>query len=84
MMKRDLTLPPEPTTPIAELRQRVQDTWNNLSQDDIRHLYERLNERIHACVATRGGTVCINVTVRAPITLACMFNFVGLYHTGCF
>ena len=38
MMKRELTLSPEPATTIAELRQRVQDALDNLSQDDIRHL----------------------------------------------
>ena len=46
MMKRELTLSPEPATTIAELRQRVQDAWGNLSQDDIRHLYDRLRARI--------------------------------------
>ena len=38
MMKREHTLSPKPTTAIAELRQRVQDAWDNLSQDDIWHL----------------------------------------------
>ena len=76
MMKLELTHSPEPATTIAELRQQVQDTWYNLSQDDIRHLYDRLNERICACVATRGRTLYINVTVRAPLTLECVFNLV--------
>ena len=40
---------------MAELRQRAQDTLDNLSQDDIRHLYDRLHVRIHACVAARGS-----------------------------
>ena len=55
MMQRELSLSPEPATTIAELRQRVQDAWDNLSQDDIRHLYEYLHARLHAFVATRGG-----------------------------
>ena len=42
MMKRELTLSPEPTIAIAELRHRVQDAWDNLSQDDTRHLCDRL------------------------------------------
>ena len=45
---------PEPATAIAELRQRWQDAWENLSQDDIRHLYDRLHARIHTCGAARG------------------------------
>ena len=52
MMKRELTLSPEPATTIAELRQRLQDAWDNLSQDDIRHFHDRLQARIHAHVAT--------------------------------
>ena len=39
---------------IAELLQHAQDAWENLSQDDIRHLYNRLHGRIHSCVADRG------------------------------
>ena len=54
MTKRELTLSPDPATTIAELRQRVKDAWDNLSQDDIRQLYDRLRAIIHACVATRG------------------------------
>ena len=46
-MKRELTLSPE-------LRQWMQDAWDNLSQDDIRHLFDRLDARIHASVVYRG------------------------------
>ena len=52
---------------MAELRQQVQDAWDNLSQDDIRHLYVRL----HACVAARGAKLCTDVTVWAPLTVTC-------------
>ena len=55
MMKRELTLSAEPATTIAEL----QDAWDNLSQDDIQHLYDRLHVGIHACVATREVLNCI-------------------------
>ena len=55
MMKRELTLSPEPSTTIAELRQWVQDAWDNLSQDNSLHLHDHLHARIHACVAARGG-----------------------------
>ena len=34
-MKRELTLSPELATTIAKLRQRVQDTWDNLLKDAI-------------------------------------------------
>ena len=51
----NLTLSPEPATIIAELRQRMQDTWDNLLQDYIRHLYDRLHARIHVWVAAKGG-----------------------------
>ena len=54
MMKWEFTLSPEPATTIAELRQRVQDAWDSLWQVDIRHLYDCLYARIHACVAVRG------------------------------
>ena len=55
MIKQELALSPEPATTIAKFRQQVQDAWVNVSQDDIRHLYDRLHERIHACIAARGG-----------------------------
>ena len=50
-MKRELTLFQEPVSTIVELQQRVQDTWDGLSQDDIGHFYDRLHARIHTCVA---------------------------------
>ena len=31
MMKRELTLSPEPATMIVDLRQQVQNAWDNLS-----------------------------------------------------
>ena len=40
---------------MTELRHQVQDACYNLSQDDIRHLYDLLHVRIHACDAVRGG-----------------------------
>ena len=76
MMKREFTLSPEPATIIADLRQRVQDAWDNLSQDDIRHLYDRLHARIHACVAARGGTLCNDVTIWALLTVTSVFHLV--------
>ena len=54
-MGHDETFFPEPSTTIAELRQWVQDAWDNLLHDDIRYLYDRLHARIHACIAVRGN-----------------------------
>ena len=42
---------------MAKLRQQVQDAWDNLPQDDIRHLYDCLHARIHACIAVIGGYI---------------------------
>ena len=52
-------LSPEPATTIAKLQKRVQNAWDNLSQDDIWDLYDHLHTRIHACVASRGGKDCV-------------------------
>jgi hypothetical protein len=40
---------------IAKLWQEVQDFWDSLSQDAIRHLYDHLEVRLHAWVAARWG-----------------------------
>ena len=53
MMKWELNLSPEPVTIVAILRQQMKDAWDNLSQGRIRHLYDRLLAKIHACVAAR-------------------------------
>ena len=70
--KRGLTLSPEPTTTIAELLQRIQDAWDNLTQDDIRYLHDRFHARIHACIADRGGYTVIVATVWASLTVTCV------------
>ena len=75
-MKRGLTFSTEPAMTIAELRQQVQDAWDNLSQDDIRHLYDRLHARKHSCVAAREGTLCTEVTVWASLSVTCVFHLV--------
>ena len=76
MMKREHTLYLESVTAIAKFRQRVQNAWDNLSQDDIRHLYDRLHARIHSYVAARGATLCIDVCVWAPLTGTRVFHLV--------
>ena len=47
LMKRKVTRSPEPARTVSELRQRVQDAWDNPSQDDIRYLYDLLHAIIH-------------------------------------
>ena len=71
-MKRKLTLSPDPATTIAEMRQWVKNAWDSLSQDDIRHLYDRLHSGIHACDAARVCTLCFGVTVWAALTMTCV------------
>ena len=61
MMKWGLTLSPEPAATIAELRQHVEDAWNKLEQNGIRHFYDYLHVRTHTCIAIRGGNVDIVV-----------------------
>ena len=74
---------PEPVTIIVELRQRVQDAWDNLLQDGIRCLYGRFLARLHACVAARGDTMCIDVTVLAPLTVTCVsFGLMRVCHAA--
>ena len=72
MIKWELTLSPEPVTIIAELQQWVQDAWDNLSQDDIQHLYNCLHARIHTSIATK-QCVCI---VWAPLIVTFVLHLV--------
>ena len=79
---REFTLFPEPATNTAELWQRVQDAWENLSQDDIRHLYNRLHGRIHSCVADRGvSTVYSCDCLGTPFSDICFIwsEFISIY-----
>ena len=75
-MKWKLTLSSDPAITIAKFTQRVQDAWDSLSQDDIWHLYDCLHVRIYACIAAREGTLCIDVTVWAPLTVPCMYHLI--------
>ena len=62
---------------MAELRQQVQDAWDNLLRDDIRYLYDRLHARIHAYVYSSGGdALCNNMIVCAPLIVTCVFHLV--------
>ena len=66
MMKRELTLSPELATTIVELRQRVQDSWDDLSHDGIRIF-------MTICMPTIATkyTLYIDVAVWAPLNVTC-------------
>ena len=83
MMKGETHLFPEAATTIAELRQRMQDAWDNLSQDDIRHLYGRFHARIHACVSSRGKytTYCCDCLATAYCDMCVSFGVNFLSNT---
>ena len=53
----------------------MQDAWDKLSQDDIRHIHDRFHVRIHACNAARGDTLCINVTIWALLNVIKYVSF---------
>ena len=75
MMKRELTLSPEPATTTVELREWVQNSWDNLSQDDIQHLLRLFtceNTSLRCCQSGEVGTLCIDMTVWAPLYVMCV------------
>ena len=59
MMKRDVVLTPEPATTIAEVRQRAQDAWDNLLQDDINDCMREYT----SALPPEGVILCIDVAV---------------------
>ncbi|GFW38716.1 uncharacterized protein TNCV_3880831 [Trichonephila clavipes] len=42
-------------TSFNELEARLQQTWNEMSQDIIQNLYASLPDRIASCIRARGG-----------------------------
>ena len=64
----------------AELQQRVQDAWDNLSQDDIRHLYGRLhvkNTRLGWC---QRAVPCVLIWLFGHHLLWCVLRLLWIYH----
>ena len=55
MVGRQVTRATRPPTTLAKLREQVEEAWDKVPQDIIRHLYDRLDERVSACIAARGG-----------------------------
>ncbi|GFY14631.1 transposable element Tc1 transposase [Trichonephila clavipes] len=41
---------------IADLEQQLVNTWQNVSQDNLRNLYQSLPRHIQACIAAKGGS----------------------------
>ena len=55
-------LPWPARSPDVSWWQRVQDAWDNLSQDGIWHLHDRLHARTNACFsAKKRGVLCVLV-----------------------
>ena len=57
---------------MAELRQQLQYAWESLSQDDIRHLNDVYLREYTPALPPEGATLCIDVTVWAPLTVTCV------------
>ena len=76
MMKWELTHSPEPATTIAELRQRMQDSWDSLPEGDIRHFMIVCMREYTPALLPDTGTLCIDVPVWAPLTVTCAINLV--------
>ncbi|GFW79551.1 transposable element Tcb1 transposase [Trichonephila clavipes] len=41
-------------TSLSELKARLQQIWNEMSQDIIKNLYASMPDRIASCICTRG------------------------------
>ncbi len=55
MIGRRLRANPEPALTIPQLRAQVEQAWNDITQDEIRNLFDRMNNRVNACIRARGG-----------------------------
>ena len=73
-------LSPGPATTFAELRRRLQDVWDHLSQDDIRYLYDCMQEYTPA-LPPEGPTLCIDETAWTPLPVMCFIwsEFIIIY-----
>ena len=60
---------------------RVKDARDNLSRDDIQHLYDHLHERVHAFVATRGRCTVFYDSLGTPYSDMCSIwsQFIIMY-----
>ncbi|GBO11601.1 hypothetical protein AVEN_145260-1 [Araneus ventricosus] len=46
---------PQPSLTVPVLIDQVQQAWNSFPQTDIRHLYDTMHARLHACIQNSGG-----------------------------
>lgn len=52
---RQLQRHPQPALTVPALTAQVQQAWNSIPQTDIRHLYDTMHARLHACIQNSGG-----------------------------
>ncbi|GBM39213.1 hypothetical protein AVEN_223832-1 [Araneus ventricosus] len=52
---RQLQRHPQLALTVPVLTDQVQQTWNSIPQTDIRHLYNTMHARLHACIQNSGG-----------------------------
>ncbi|GBM99280.1 hypothetical protein AVEN_142276-1 [Araneus ventricosus] len=52
---RQLQRRPQSALTVPVLTDQVQQAWNSISQTDIRHLYNTMHARFHACIQNSGG-----------------------------
>ncbi|GBM36207.1 hypothetical protein AVEN_97574-1 [Araneus ventricosus] len=52
---RQLQRHPQLTLTVPVLTDQVQQAWNSIPQTDIRHLYDTIHARLHACIQNSGG-----------------------------
>ncbi|GBM76207.1 Transposable element Tc1 transposase [Araneus ventricosus] len=52
---RHLQRHPHSALTVPVLNDQVQQAWNSIPQTDIRHLYDTMQARLHACIQNSGG-----------------------------
>ncbi|GBN74691.1 hypothetical protein AVEN_204936-1 [Araneus ventricosus] len=54
---RQLQRHPQPALTVPVLTDQVQHAWNSIPQTNIRHLYDTMHARLHACIQNSGGYI---------------------------
>ncbi|GBM10967.1 hypothetical protein AVEN_171446-1 [Araneus ventricosus] len=52
---RQLQRHPQPALTAPVLTDKMQQAWNTIPKTDIRHLYNTMHARLHACIQNPGG-----------------------------
>ena len=76
MMKQELTLPPESATIIAELRQRCKILGTTYRRMTFGTFMTVCMLEYTPALPAEGATLCICVSVCAPLTVTCVFHLV--------